>query len=534
MDDEEEVDFGEAPAFVNQGPGNEGVTWGDNVTSMEGMDNGGVVEEANVQANYSHIVNPELLEAALVKAQARAARFGGQIIPPDPFRIMMEQDSDDLLLKNHGDVRTAGPITQLLGPVSSNPEMGGNTVVVWGTMPRTIGRMSLNIAIGQDHETFLLHFNPRFHRIRKFSRVMLGTKREYIWDASGDELKTMPFSPGERFEFRCTVCRSGFAMFVNGRFLWKYSHRIAPSDITEPLQLHIPNDQDNDNVAVHAVWWGHKNDTEIDRLENPTNEVASIVAGFDLMSDAEQQKMADRAARFGANEDAAAMEGYGNSLTEDELAKRQARQERFGFVGEVAQVTETVEKVRAPRREVPHEVKRRPNVLHLYGVDNLSVSDFRTYFEGHNILGIRWLDGSSCNLQFIDEFEAKRALLGALTPEAKEVAREAGKEFFGYNWMACKYYKKARDDSYGFSGDEIDLFGRLATVHDVCARAMDPPMQFHQEGSEKVKPVGQQRFEQVMSSHQQHKKNRRRNRRLKGASKNLSKNTEDSKFSEFD
>jgi hypothetical protein len=133
------------------------------------------------------------------------------------------------------------------------------------------------------------------------------------------------------------------------------------------------------------------------------------------------------------------------------------------LVGEVAQVTETVEKVRAPRREVPHEVKRRPNVLHLYGVDNLAVSDFRTYFEGHNILGIRWLDGSSCNLQFIDEFEAKLALLGAMIPEAKEVAREAGKEFFGYNWMACKYYKKARDDSCGFSGDEIDLFGRLAT-----------------------------------------------------------------------
>jgi hypothetical protein len=525
--DEEEVDFGEGEQEMTQVvPGANGAkaeaSWGDN------LGNGGDAARQDVEvdglnpvdANYSHVVNPALLEAAMVKARARADRFGGAVVAPDPFRIMMEQASDDLLLKNHGDVRTAGPITQLLGSVSSNPEFGGNTVVVWGTMPRTIGRCSLNIAIGQDHETFLVHFNPRFHRVKKYSRVMLGTKREYVWDASGDELKRMPMAPGERFEWRCTVCRSGFAFFVNGKFLWKYSHRVSPNDITEPLQLHVPNDKDNDNLLVHAVWWGHKDDSQVDRLENPTNEVSAIVAGFDLMSEEEQQKMAERAARFGGNAEAAE-----NALTPEqqaEMEKRRAREERFGLTDEKQSHLdrqEAAEKIRAPRREVPENIKRRKNVLHLYGVDNISTADIKIYFNGHNILGIRWLDGSSCNLQFIDEFEAKRALLGVLTPEAKAAAKDAGKDVFGYTWLECRHYRKEQDDSYGISGDEIDLFGRLATVHDVSARAMDPPMQYHGEGSEKPKPVGQQRFDQLMSSYGQNRKNRRRKRRLKGATR---------------
>ena len=55
---------------------------------------------------------------------------------------------------------------------------------------------------------------------------------------------------------------------------------------------------------------------------------------------------------------------------------------------------------------------------------------------------------------------------------------------------------------------EHDLFCRFATIHDVSQQAMDPPMQYHNDKADKAKiaKVGQQRFNQLMSSHSQNKK----------------------------
>jgi hypothetical protein len=316
---------------------------------------------------------------------------------------------------------------------------------------------------------------------------------------------------------------------------YRYNHRISPADITEPIQLHVPNDKDNDNIDVHAVWWGHKPE-DVSAFENPKTEVGNIIAGFDLMSEEEQKKMADRNARFGKNSNGEETEEIVDPNVAIDMEKRQARLERFGLIDPTnneggADDAEVKKKVRAPRREVPHNIKRRTNVLHIYGVDNLSNADIKDYFTGHNILGIRYLDGSSCNLQFLDEFEAKRALLSSLTDEAKAGAKEAGLDVFGYTWLACKHYSKNRNDSYGTAGTEHDLFCRFATIHDVSQQAMDPPMQYHNDTADKAKPVGQQRFDQLMSSYGQNRKNRRRRkRRLKGGEK---KKTNDN-FSEFD
>ena len=89
-------------------------------------------------------------------------------------------------------------------------------------------------------------------------------------------------------------------------------------------------------------------------MENPTAEVDSIIAGFDLMSEEEQKKMADRNARFAAG-NAVEMEEEVDPNAIVDLEKRQARLERFGIVDPSAQVegesgAEKKEKVRAPRR----------------------------------------------------------------------------------------------------------------------------------------------------------------------------------------
>ena len=81
---------------------------------------------------------------------------------------MMEnaEASADLLIKGHGDVRNSGPITQILGPVSSNPYDGGNTIAFGQQCHVELVVVHYNIAIGQDHETFLMHFNLRLHRVQ--------------------------------------------------------------------------------------------------------------------------------------------------------------------------------------------------------------------------------------------------------------------------------------------------------------------------------------------------------------------------------
>ena len=273
--------------------------------------------------------------------------------------------------------------------------------------------------------------------------------------------------------------------------------------------------------------------------------MGSIIAGFDLMSEQEQKKMAERNARFGNDNTGESEEVIDPNIAIDQ-EKRQARLERFGLVDPTQnnngeeEADGKKEKVRVPRREVPHNIKRRTNVLHMYGVDNLSNADIKDYFNGHNILGIRYLDGSSCNLQFLDEFEAKRALLSSLTDEAKNAAKDAGLDVFGYTWLGCKHYSKNRNDSYGTAGTEHDLFCRFATIHDVSQQAMDPPMQYHNDKADKAKiaKVGQQRFNQLMSSHSQNKKNRRRRRRrVKGGAKGAKGkdgNSNNDDFSEFD
>jgi hypothetical protein len=247
MEEEEEVDFGEGD-HQEQIKVNANAQWSNSnnstTTNADGTANANAMDttvvEQQPEINYSHKINPTLIQQAMQLAQQRAQRFGSSPAPVDTFRLMMEnaEASSDLIIKGHGDVRNNGPVTQILGPVSSNPDIGGNTVIVWATMPRKIGRCSLNIAIGQDHETFLIHFNPRLHRVRKYSRILLGTKREYIWDAGGTELKKFPIKDGQRFEWRCTICKTGFVIFLNGKFFRQYvTHRLCIYIYIYPKQM---------------------------------------------------------------------------------------------------------------------------------------------------------------------------------------------------------------------------------------------------------------------------------------------------------
>ena len=254
---------------------------------------------------------------AIERVKKRMAKFGTEFTKPDPLSLFLdpEQGGDGeahkpedhgVLIRNYGDVHQVGYLTLLLGPVSPST---GNTVICWGMVPRHVGNFSFNIAVGDNHETFLMHFNPRYERNKKFCRLMFGTKRDYIWDQGGDELDHRWVSRylrvGEQFEWRCTVCATGFAVFLNGHFIWKYDHRVPAAEIDKPLKFHVAGDQDNDNVAVRAVWWGFIDPAESEALVNPSvgdgdgDADMGGLGDIDMVSEEAAKKRQAREARFG-------------------------------------------------------------------------------------------------------------------------------------------------------------------------------------------------------------------------------------------
>ena len=161
-------------------------------------------------------------------------------------------------------------------------------------------------------------------------------------------------------------------------------------------------------------------------------------------------------------------------------------------------------------------------------------------------MGVRWIDGSSCNVQLKDEMTAKNALFKRCSEAAQDQAREKGLEQFGLNWLEALPYKKKKSDDYGAKGTKGSMFVRLATVQDVTHKGTDRPLvqsstlagqalavQANDGGGgdgggggdstggvdkQALARAGAASWNQLMSSHSQNKKNRRtkKKRRAKG------------------
>ena len=205
-------------------------------------------------------------------------------------------------------------------------------------------------------------------------------------------------------------------------------------------------------------------------------------------------------------------------------------------------------------------MQRRRNVLHIYGCDHMVHADIKQYFLGYEIVGVRWLDDSSCNVQFKDEYNAKNALFQLATDEARNAAKEAGLEVFGFHWLVAKPYRKSRTDNYGSAGVTGTMYIRLATVQDVSSKGADRPLvqsstltgqaaalaAFRAEEAAKpnrktsreaLAAAGQAAWSQLMSSHQQSQKIRRKKRRAKGGAASRARRGRDTAYdmdAEFD
>lgn len=136
-----------------------------------------------------------------------------------------------------------------------------------------------------------------------------------------------------------------------------------------------------------------------------------FATGFDLMSQDELKKREARAKRFGEIPEIG---------TVDE--ERAARAKRFGLVDGMVGL-ENMDVKYDPlerRRDVAVGELARPNVLHVFGVDDLSTNEILKHFREYGPSWCEWLNDSSCNIAFEDEHTTKRALYGV-----REIAKRA-------------------------------------------------------------------------------------------------------------
>lgn len=68
------------------------------------------------------------------------------------------------------------------------------------------------------------------------------------------------------------------------------------------------------------------------------------------------------------------------------------------------------------KKEHGWEIHRRPEAIHLYGVDCMSTAECLSYFSDYGPTFVEWIDDSSCNVLFEDDYTAKRALIGRGKP----------------------------------------------------------------------------------------------------------------------
>lgn len=63
------------------------------------------------------------------------------------------------------------------------------------------------------------------------------------------------------------------------------------------------------------------------------------------------------------------------------------------------------------RQDTDGQSLPRSDALHLYGVDLLATHDILTHFSAYNPTFVEWINDSSCNVCFPDEFAVKRIII---------------------------------------------------------------------------------------------------------------------------
>jgi hypothetical protein len=140
-----------------------------------------------------------------------------------------------------------------------------------------------------------------------------------------------------------------------------------------------------------------------------------FVTGFDITAPEEDARRAVRATRFAAPAPAAhegsrldATHAGGGGGGDQGRAVGHMSQDDAGTRG-VRPAVKPIDPLEN-RRDVAIGEDLRANTIHVFGVDNMSTEDIRRHFLEYGPSWIEWINDSSCNVTFEDDFTAARVL----------------------------------------------------------------------------------------------------------------------------
>eukprot|EP00892_Ulva_mutabilis_P011390 jgi/Ulvmu1/8623/UM046_0023.1 len=134
-----------------------------------------------------------------------------------------------------------------------------------------------------------------------------------------------------------------------------------------------------------------------------------ISTGFDLYSQDQIDKQSQRSARFGTSAPATGVAIA--QVPEGELARKK-RAEKFGLEYEEPDQAGIDNRIVLEKRQDTDGIaEARLDALHLYGVDLLATHDILSHFSAYNPTFVEWINDSSCNVCFPDEFAVKRVII---------------------------------------------------------------------------------------------------------------------------
>ncbi|KAF9935121.1 hypothetical protein FBU30_007500 [Linnemannia zychae] len=124
------------------------------------------------------------------------------------------------------------------------------------------------------------------------------------------------------------------------------------------------------------------------------NKNGGFVTGFDPLSREEQAKKASRMQRFGGISQEQQQEATDMTMEEQGMDVDGNEYTRPENLPDTPPRTSTI----------------RQDTVYLYGTDEMSTKDVLKYFDAYGPSHVEWIDDSSCNIVFPDQFSAKRAL----------------------------------------------------------------------------------------------------------------------------
>eukprot|EP00127_Corallochytrium_limacisporum_P006793 Clim_evm8s236 gene=Clim_evmTU8s236 len=178
---------------------------------------------------------------------------------------------------------------------------------------------------------------------------------------------------------------------------------------------------------------------EIARMKYSNPNANRLNAGVDLLSEEQQQRIKERANRFGVEQPA---EESALLIKEPQPA------------GDYPSIYDEVMDLdtQNPVPEIPEDVQRRYDAVFLHGTDQMSTKDVLGYFEEFGPAYVEWINDSSCNVVWDDDYSAKRAIAAISTDNSMR----DGEKDYGFSYRAGRPHIKAST-----------LLLRLATVEDI-------------------------------------------------------------------